>query len=177
MCTNNCFIVVGFGGDPHFSVLLPTGSLLCFSVQGEHGFTFNLISNELFQMNGQFIPDSIREEVTWIGAMGIVVKGSKHKKLNKTKIRFVAEGEKIFIGDKMRLTAKEIGRISLVNGKVDIVEREDTSSAMEVSIHLEDAGIEFTVKFVKGNHLDMVWKKVLKQSKNSHGLIGKPHYS
>ena len=52
------------GGDPHFSIMLPTKQQLCYSIQGESGFTFNLISNELMQMNALFVADSKREEVT-----------------------------------------------------------------------------------------------------------------
>ena len=31
------------GDDPHFSIALPSGELFCYTVQGEHGFVFNLI--------------------------------------------------------------------------------------------------------------------------------------
>ncbi len=49
---------IGLGDDPHYSILLPSGQLLCYSVQGEHNFTFNLISNSLLQMNALFVPDN-----------------------------------------------------------------------------------------------------------------------
>ena len=160
------------GGDPHFSILLLTGQLLCFSVQGEHGFTFNLISNDLLQMNGHFVADKHREEVTWIGSMGIVVKSSRYKQFNDTKLRFVAPNNKIFIGESVSLSAKEIGKIKLAGGKLSISEKEDSKGPVEVYVSLQDVGVDFSVRFMKRNHLDIIWHKVLTQPKNSHGLIG-----
>ena len=61
------------GGDPHFSVLLSDGNLLCYSVQGKRNSAFNLISSTNFLINAKFIPDSKREEVTWMGSIGIVI--------------------------------------------------------------------------------------------------------
>lgn len=160
------------GGDPHFSLLLPTGQLLCFSVQGEQGFTFNLISNDQVQVNAFFVPDDQRDEVTWIGALGIVAKSSRYKHMNSTKLHFEASERKIFIGDKVTLEAAGIGGISLANGRLTVQDREERSENPEVSVSLEDVGMEFVVKYLKGNRLDMVWKKVSQQSRNSHGLIG-----
>ena len=164
---------ISIGGDPHFSVLLPTGQLICYSVQGEHGFTFNLISNEVMQVNAHFVPDLRREEVTWIGAMGIVVKGSRYKKLNDTKLRFMAREGKIYLGEKAKLDAKGVAKIHLAKGKLTLDENERVDGVTEVDVILEDVGLQFSVRFVKGNHLDMMWKKVSKQSQRSHGLIGR----
>ena len=61
------------GEDPHFSIVLQSGKLLCYTVQGKSGFVFNLISNKMLHMNAMFVPDSRREEVSWLGSMGIVV--------------------------------------------------------------------------------------------------------
>ena len=165
------------GGDPHFSILLPTGQLICYSVQGEQGFTFNLISNSMMQVNARFVPDPRREEVTWIGAMGIVVKGSKYKKSNVTKLRFVASEGKVYLGEKAKLDATGVGEIRLAKGKLTLDENEREGNTAVVNVALEDVGLEFSVRFVreghKGSHLDMMWKKVEQQSQESHGLIGK----
>lgn len=159
------------GGDPHFSVLLPSGQLICYSIQGEHDFTFNLISNNQMQVNALFVPDKRREEVTWIGALGIVAKGSKYKQMRDTKLRFVAKEQRIYVGDTASLDAKGVRKIHLSQGKLTLSENEKGGMA-EVDVVLKDVGLEFTVRFVKGNHLDMLWKKVANQSQNSHGLIG-----
>ena len=164
---------ISMGGDPHFSVLLPNGQLICYSIQGEHGFTFNLISNKVTQVNALFVPDSRREEVTWIGAMGIVAKGSRYKKLNDTKLRFMAEEEKIYLGEKAVIDARGVGKIHLARGKLTLEENERDDGMIEVEVVLEDVGLEFCVRFVKRSHLDMIWKKVVQQSQESHGLIGK----
>ncbi len=52
---------MNFGDDPLFSIALPGGKLLCYTVQGEHGFSFNLINNEMIvmHMNSKFVPDRL----------------------------------------------------------------------------------------------------------------------
>ena len=52
---------MNFGDDPHFIIALPGGKLLCYTVQGEHGFSFNLINNEMIvmHMNSKFVPDRL----------------------------------------------------------------------------------------------------------------------
>jgi hypothetical protein len=164
---------VALGGDPHFSILLPTGQPLCFSIQGEHSFTFNLIANSLLQLNALFVPDAVRSEVTWLGELGMVVKGAKYKMLNDTKLRFVAKEKMIYLDDHVTLAADRIERIYLSKGKLTLIETKKKIRTPAVDVVLKDVGLEFSVKFVKRNHLDMVWKKVFKQHSHSHGLIGK----
>ena len=166
------------GGDPHFSILLPNNKLLCFSVQGEPGFNFNLISNDFLQLNGLFISDPSRQGVTWIGAMGLTVKGSKYKQLNDTKIRFMAEEEIIYLGNEVKLYPQRVKTIKLSHGSLTCSEREDEySGPLNVFVDLEDVGLQFTVKFVKAKHIDVVWNKVMRQPRNSHGLIGGFEYN
>ena len=163
------------GGDPHFSIMLPTKQLLCFSLQGEHGFVFNLISSPQLQMNALFVPDAVRSEVTWLGSLGVVVKNNAFKRSNTTKMRFVADTRKIYIGDKIKLSADAVERLTFVNGKLKISEAERDESQktrIEVQVDLMDLGLRFAVWFVKGNHLDMKWNNVLQQPKSSHGIIG-----
>ncbi|XP_064396499.1 uncharacterized protein LOC135343434 [Halichondria panicea] len=167
----------GMGGDPHFNILLPNHQQLCFSIQGEHGYSFNLISNKLIHMNARFIPDPKREEVTWIGSLGIVVTSST--KMNATRIRFEAEDKMIYIGEKLSLHVKKIDRLTFTNGKLTISEalRDKKEKRFRVHVELVDIGLSFCVDFVKG-HLDMTWNKVGKQPANSHGIIGqffRPH--
>ena len=123
-------------------------------------------------MNAHFVADQKRKEVTWIGTMGIVVEGTKYKQMNQTKIRFVAKEGAVFIGENVRLEAKGVGKILLAGGHLSISERESNKGPVEVFVSLQEVGLDFTVRFVKGNHLDMMWNKVIKQPQNSHGLIG-----
>ena len=162
------------GGDPHYSIMLPSGQLLCFSVHGEKDFPFNLISNNLLQMNAFFIEDALREEITWIGSLGVVVQHAHYKKSNTTKIRFEAKDQMIYINNGVSLHAKRVEKLTLSNGKLTVSEavRKDAEKKPEVDVDLVDAGLAFSVRFVKKRHLDMSWKKVAKQSNDSHGIIG-----
>ncbi len=117
--------MMGLGDDPHYSILLPSGQLLCYTVQGEHNFTFNLISNNLLQMNALFVPDKVREEVTWIGGLGLVVKHSAFKDSSVTKLRFDMERKMLYIGDKVKLSVKNVESISLSGGKLTVSEADD----------------------------------------------------
>ena len=168
--------VDSMGGDPHYSVLLPTGQMLCFSVHGEKGFSFNLVSNSQMHMNALFIPDSRREEITWIGSLGITVRNTPnpYRKSNVTKLRFEAEEKKVYIGDKVTLLAQKVDRLTFRNGKLTIsqVSRPKSAKYYMVYVDLQDVGLSFSVKFIR-KHLDMTWKWVDHQPTDSHGLIGK----
>ena len=161
------------GDDPHFSIALPSGKLLCYTVQGEHGFVFNLISNKMFHMNAMFVPDSRREEVTWLGSMGIIVQNSQYKASNATYLRFETKGKKIYIGDKVTLLAKNIEKLSFSNGKLTISEATPFKGFRypSVLVDLQDVGLNFTIKFLN-EHLDLFWHSTGKNTKDSHGIIG-----
>ena len=165
---------MNMGGDPHYSIMLPSGQLLCFSVHGEKDFPFNLISNSLLQMNAFFIEDAVREEITWIGSLGVIVQHSSYKKSNSTKIRFEAKEQMIYINNGVSLHAKRVERITLANGKLSVTEavRKDAEKNAEVEVDLVDVGLAFSVRFVKKRHLDMSWRKVSQQPTDSHGIIG-----
>ena len=154
--------------------MLPSGHLFCFTVQGEHGFAFNLISNDLVDMNAKFVPDARREEVTWLGSMGIIVKGMKYgdKSINNTKLRFEVD-EKIFIGDKIVLEPRNIDKLTFKNGKLLISEVPPLEGFRypSVFVDLTDVGLSFTIKFLK-DHLDLFWHTTAVQLSNSHGIIG-----
>lgn len=160
------------GDDPHFSIMLPNGKLLCYTVQGEHGFAFNLISNNKIQMNARFVPDSRREEVTWMGSMGIVVP-NKNGKGNGTKLRFEAQDNMMFINDKVILKAKNIEKVSLKGGKLRMSEAPQRQGYThpEVLVDLEDVGLSFSVRFMS-EHLDLMWRSTGVQMPQSHGLVG-----
>ena len=165
----------GMGGDPHYSIMLPSGHLLCFSVHGEKNFPFNLISNSILQMNAFFIEDAVREEITWIGSLGVVVQHTSYKRSNSTKIRFEAKDQMIYINNGVSLLAKRVEKLTLSHGKLTITEglRRRGDKKPEVQVDLADVGLHFTVRFVKKRHLDMIWNRVDMQPADSHGFIGK----
>ena len=148
------------GDDPHFSIILPSGKLLCYTIQGEHGFSFNLISNKRMTMNARFVADSHRSEVTWIGSLGIVVHDNTYKLANATTLRFEAGERKVYVGDKVELDAKTINRLTFKNSKLVISEAAPTVGFKYPSVYvdLQDSEIAFTMKFVQ-EHLDIFWHK------------------
>ena len=162
----------GVGDDPHFAIFLQSGKLLCYTVQGEHGFAFNLISNEKIHMNALFVPDSQRDEVTWIGSLGIVVQNTHFQGSNTTRIRFESKLNEIYINDRVTLEAKNIEAITFRDGKLLVSEGAMAEGFRypSVRVNLDDLGMTFTVNFT-GEHLDMMWNK-LEENENSHGLIG-----
>ena len=166
-----------FGDDPHFSVVLPSNKILCYSIQGEHHNSYNLISNKKLVMNAIFLPDSRREEVTWIGSLGIVVKNSTSKKSARTTLEFTAKPPTITVNNKATLKPRNIEKINFKNGKMTISEAPLTVGFKypSVLINLQDAGLSFTVKFI-GEHLDLFWHSTAQQHKDSHGLIGECIY-
>ena len=167
---------MSIGADPHYSVFLPTRQLLCYSVHGKKGHIFNLISNRKMVMNALFVPDARREEVTWIGEIGIVIRNFKSgAEVNPTKLSFHTSTKSLNVDDKISLKATRIEGITISNGKTHICEASEArkpGQQPEVHVALIDAGLNFTIKFLT-EHLDMIWEGTHKQPTDSHGLIGK----
>ena len=161
------------GGDPHFSIKLLSGDLLCFSLQGEHGFVFSLINGPQFHMNALFIPDAERPEVTWLGSLGMVIKNNHFKQSNTTKLRFVASEKMVYVGDKVKLNVRSVERLKFSRGKLTIneVKKGTEVSRPEIHVNLEDLGLDFIIRYTKG-HLDIVWNNIAQQPKDTHGIIG-----
>ena len=67
------------GCDPHFFLPLANGDHMCFSVQGEPDFTFNLISDKYIKLNGQFVlpaedeSHTIANVSTFLGDLALVI--------------------------------------------------------------------------------------------------------
>lgn len=169
---------IGMGDDPHFSIYLPSGEMLCYTVQGEHGFAFNLVNNKQLIMNAKFVPDARREEVTWLGAMGIIIQNNNYGGSNDTKLRFEAQEKTLYINDKVVLSAKNIEKLTFSNGKMTISEAPPVEGFHYPSllIDLQDVEVSFTIKYTN-QHLDMFWHSTGKKVTNSHGLIGRWFYT
>ena len=157
------------GDDPHFSILLPSGKLLCYTVQGEHGFAFNLIASKKVYMNAMFVPDSRRTEVTWLGSIGVVVPNSHYQGSNMTRLKFDVDTKEVHIGEKVTLKAKSIATLTFQNGKLTISEAPPKIKFEypAVKVNLEDASLSSslgTTLTCSGHHVG---------GKNGHGIIGK----
>ena len=163
------------GADPHFSVILPDKQMLCFSVMGEHGFSYNLISNKKVTINALFSPDSERDEVTWIGALGIIARNSDVK--YQVSITLTANPPSI-IFDKATLSPLNVKKIMFKASGVTISDKpsynlpEGTHDHSSVLVLIENAGLHFTVRFMR-EHLDIFWHdSTTFQEQDSHGLVG-----
>ena len=160
------------GSDPHFGIRLPEGSLLCYTFQGEQGSVFNIISNSQLEMNGLFVPDSRHENNTWIGSIGITV---YHNGRKMTSLKFIAEDHMIHVGTRVKLEAKTVKKLSFNHGKLTIVEAPLHSSPKypRVGVEFLDSELHFTVAFVKGQHIDLLWHSVGETYEDTRGVVGK----
>ena len=124
-------------------------------------------------MNAMFVPDARREEVTWLGTMGIVIKNSGYKKSNITKLRFEAIKNKIYIDDHMSLDARNIEKMTFEGGKLIVSEASPTEGYKQPLVHidLKDVELSFSIKFMT-EHLDLYWNSIGQKLTDSHGLIG-----
>ena len=160
------------GDDPHFSVILPDKKMLCFSVMGDHGFSYNLISNKKVTVNALFSPDSERDEVTWIGALGIVARNSDEK--NQVGVTLTANPPSIKF-NKATLSPQNVKKIMFKAGGVVISDKSPSNvpegPQPSVLVFIEGAGLTFSVRFMR-EHLDMFWHDNTIQEKDSHGLVG-----
>lgn len=167
---------MSLGDDPHFSVALPSNKMLCYTIQGDHYTTYNLLSNSRMQINALFVPDSKRKEVTWIGSLGFIFGNLNHPDplTDKTTLKLVAIGSIISLNTKANFSAKNIASINVASGKFAVTEATPTEGFRYPLVHivLEDAGMSFSVMF-KREHLDLFWHSTELQSEDSHGLIGK----
>ena len=162
------------GGDPHFSIVLADNKRLCYTVQGEHGSVFNLISNKNFHMNALFVPNSGVRNATWIGSLGVVMWNGRS---NVTKLKFDAASKEIHLGDGITLAAKSVRDFRLHSGElyISIVSTKKQRANPTVKVNLEDVGLNFTVRFTQ-KHLEMSWTSIGRHSNDLHGLIGKHTY-
>ena len=160
------------GSDPHFAIKLPGGSLLCYTFQGQHNTTFNLVSNDQLQMNALFVPDDTDYDNTWLGSIGIAV---LHEGKKITTLQFTAADQLVKIGERVQLTAKTIKKLSFHNGKLTMLEvpSNHTPKYPRVQVEFIDSELNFTVGFAKNNHLDLYWHSTGVPYKKSKGIVGK----
>ena len=125
-------------------------------------------------MNALFVPDSRRDEVTWLGSMGIVVMSNGYRKSNSTALRFEAKENKIYVNDKVVLKARNIEKLTFSNGKLTISEAPPVEGFKypKALVDLQDMELSFSIQFLT-EHLDLYWHSTGQQTADSHGIIGK----
>ena len=107
------------GSDPHFAIRLSGGALLCYTFQGQSNTTFNLVSNDQFQMNALFVPDDTDYDNTWLGSIGIAV---HHNGKKITTLQFTAADQLVRIGERIAFEAKTIKKLSFHNSKLTMLD-------------------------------------------------------
>ena len=156
------------GSDPHFAIRLPGGSLLCYSFQGLHNTTFNLLGNDHLQINAFFVPDATDYDNTWLGSIGVVAR-------HGSTLQFTSADKLVRIGERIQLDAKTITRLSFNKGNLSIVKvpSNHTQRYPRVQVEFIDFKLSFTVGFTKNNHLDLYWHSTGIPSKRSTGVVGR----
>ena len=168
--------------DPHFYLPLANGDHICFSVQGEPNFIFNLINSKYIQLNAQFVlpakdeSKTIANVSTFLGDLGMVI---RNKGTSKTAIIHVsAQDHSINVDDSITVVKDKPVFVDVSNSTVAInVNSDQTAKLMKdesawLYINAEDFGIK--VKFYK-KHLNLFLTKSSGLTNDTLGLIGKPH--
>ena len=157
------------GEDPHFVVLLPSNQQLCFTVQGEQGFIFNLIQGTHLTVNAMFVHDKVRKEVTWIGSLAVIVSDTRY---NKVTLRFEADKGIVYINERTHFYVRNISEISF-SKKGMTIKSTVKRTPSQINVNIWHIGLEFTVDFV-GQHLDTIYHKIPSNQHNYsyHGLLG-----
>jgi len=158
-------------GDPHFVVPLLSKKILCYSIQGYPGLTFNLIYNKNFVINAQFI-NSINDstEATWIGELAVI----SQTKSKSDAIIFSSVDQNVTIVDKGTFKAKMIKQIIFTrNSSIKLTQHVKIPSG-NPTLHVifDELQANFDIKFYK-NHLNVDWKIQYDELPDIHGLMGK----
>ena len=158
------------GSDPHFAIQLSEGELLCYTFQGRHNTTFNLLGNDHLQMNALFVPDATDYDNTWLGSIGVTALGYGQN----TTLQFTAADWLIRIGDRVELDAKTIKKLTFKNGELSVlhVPSNHTQRYPRVLVDFIDSKLSFTVGYTKNSHLDLYWHSTGIPSKISTGVVG-----
>ena len=152
----------GGGDDPHFAVLLPSKDQLCFTVQGKQGFIFNLVTSSQLTINALFVQDSIREEVTWMGTISVILNHDSYKGATRTTLRFDANSHLVYINEREKFDARQISVISLANGSLEADARyyqvyQNSSGYPTITINVN--GLHFSVQYVN-SHLNLIYHNI-----------------
>ena len=175
-------MMTGAGMDPHFAVPLLNGQDMCYSLQGEPYFAFNLISDPIISINSYFIPpekgNTLNEFTTFLGDIGILVQPEECKgNCNQddiTKIAISASDRSVLLdGSRTKLKNRHV-QVFVENStatiKLGSVLRKEDHPSLTVTIKWPP--LAFTVQFVN-EHLDLIVKDFSGISSSAHGIMGK----
>lgn len=162
------------GADPHFTCPLRNGEMLCFNVQGEPDFIFNLISSNYINLNALFVKPSGEEsrsidaDSTFVGAVGLSVKSKNYSETVKIKISAFDHSIDV-------LGSHTIVKDSAITVKVNKDGKANVAigASSEALLYVEtEYGFAIKIRFLK-KHLDMFITENSGFTNNTHGLLGK----
>ena len=169
----------GIGNDPHFLLPLPNGDHMCFSIQGQPNFAFNLIGDKYIQLNGQFVLPAEEESKkisnvsTFVGDLGLVVKNPKTG--NTTIIEVSSQDHSVAVGTSLTIIKNRPVTVDVFD-KVDInIDANIKTNGLKDSLawlYINTDGFGIKVRFYK-KHLDMFLTKTSGLTREANGLIGK----
>jgi len=168
------------GNDPHFFLPLSNGDHMCFSVQGEPDFAFNLINDKYIQLNGQFVlpaeeeSHTISNVTTFMGSLGLLVTSPETG--DTTVIEVSALDHSVLVGNSLTIVKDKPVTVDVSNTvSINVDANIQTSRLKDESAWLyvnTNAGFGMKVRFYK-KHVDLFLTKTSGLTKAAHGLIGK----
>ena len=168
------------GCDPHFYLPLANGDHLCFSIQGQPNFAFNLISDKYIQINAEFVlpaedeSNTIANISTFLGDIGMII-GNKDTDKHVV-IHVSAQDHIVLVNNSLAIVKDKQVFVDVSNGKVTIKINEDSQNTKvnkdeSAWLYINTEGFGVKIKFYK-KHLDMLFTETSGLSKDAHGLIG-----
>ena len=151
---------------------------MCFSVQGEPDFAFNLISDKYIKLNGQFVlpaedeSHTIANVSTFLGDLGLVIKNRETN--NTTVVKVSALDHSVLVGNSLTIVKDkpvtvDVFKTVAINVDAHIQTKRLKDESAWLYINTDGFGIK--VRFYK-KHLDMFLTKSNGLTKDAHGLIG-----
>ena len=168
--------------DPHFYLPLPNGDHICFSVQGEPNFAFNLIDSKYIQLNAQFVlptedeSKTIANVSTFLGDLGMVIRNKETSK--PVVIHVSAQDHSIKVDDSITVVKDKSVFVNVSHSTVAINVNSDSQTAKLMKegsswLYINGEGFGIKVRFYK-KHLNLFLTETSGLSSDTHGLIGKP---
>ena len=152
---------------------------MCFSVQGEPDFAFNLISDKYIKLNGQFVlpaedeSHTIANVSTFLGDLALVIVNRDTN--STTVVKVSAVGHSVLAGNSLTAIVKDKPVTVTVFEKVTInVDAHIQTNRLKDEsawLYINTDGFGIKVRFYK-KHLDMFLTKTNGLTKDAHGLIG-----
>ena len=166
------------GCDPHFFLPLANGDHVCFSIQGQPDFAFNLIRDKYINLNGQFVlpaeeeSHTISNVSTFLGDLGLVI---TNQNTNSTAvIKVSAVDHSVLVGNSLTVVKDKPVTVSVFEEVTTTVDTKAQTSRLKDEsawLYINADGFGVKVRFYK-KHLDMFLTKTDGLTKRVHGLIG-----